>query len=190
MGQVLQGHHQVNRKEADSEDEDSQEETDWTAKVFLSRRSWHATTTDFDPPNRIAWNAEGAKGTIEGTVTFTPVGENGTLILVVLEYRSKGPVEWIANRWRAAGRRARLDLKHFRRYVMRTEAEELPEPEEEPEEQPEESEESEDIDETNGEETDDVIDETEDEEPEAPDEPEEPEESEPKSAPRRRKKEQ
>jgi len=118
---------QVNRKKGESEDD--QEETDWTAKVFLSRRSWHATTTDFDPPNRIAWQSEGAKGTIEGTVTFTPVGENATMILVVLEYRPKGPIEWIGNRWRAAGRRARLDLKHFRRYVMRTEPEELPEPE-------------------------------------------------------------
>jgi uncharacterized membrane protein len=136
----------VNVSEADEEDEDAEQETDWTAKVFLSRRSWHAKTTDFDPPNRIAWTSEGAKGTIDGTVTFTPVGENATLILVVMEYRSKGPVEWIANRWRAAGRRARLDLKHFRRYAMRTDPEELPEAweDEEPEDSEEEYDESED----------------------------------------------
>ena len=59
-------------------------------------------------------------------------------MLVVLEYRSKGPIEWIANRWRAVGRRMRLDLKHFRRYVMRTESDDLPEPEED-EEIPEEA---------------------------------------------------
>ena len=143
----------VNRKKMDEEDEDAEEETDWNAKVFLSKRSWHSTTTDYDPPNRIAWNSTGSKGTIEGTVTFTPVGENGTLVLVVLEYRPKGPVEWVANRWRAAGRRARLDVKHYRRYVMRTEGEELPEPEEEtpqePEEEPEDQ--SDDFDENSGE---------------------------------------
>jgi uncharacterized membrane protein len=122
----------VNRKPADDDDEDAIEETDWSAKVFLSRRSWHATTTAFDPPNRIAWQSEGAKGTIEGTVTFTPVGENATLILVVMEYRNKGPIEWIANRWRAAERRAKLDIKHFRRYVMRAEPDELPEAKDEP----------------------------------------------------------
>jgi uncharacterized membrane protein len=117
----------------ESEDKEAEEESNWTAKVFLSRRSWNATTTDFDPPNRIAWTSEGAKGTIDGTVTFTPVGENATLILVVMEYRTKGPVEWIANRWRAAERRAKLDIKHFRRYVMRANPDELPEPVEEPE---------------------------------------------------------
>ena len=109
------------------------EETNWKGKVFLSTREQTSTTVDYDPPNRLSWKSEGAKGTVDGTVTFTPIGDNATLMLVVLEYRSKGPVEWIANRWRAAGRRMRLDLKHFRRYVMRTEPDELPEPEEEPE---------------------------------------------------------
>jgi hypothetical protein len=68
--------------------------------------------------------------TPDGTITFTAIGENATLILFALEYRNKGPIEWIGNRWRTVGRRVRLDIKHFRRYVMRTEPEELPEPEE------------------------------------------------------------
>ena len=107
------------------------EETNWKGKVFLSTREQKSTTIDYDPPNRVSWKSEGDKGTIDGTVTFTPIGENATLMLVVLEYRSA--------RVRSSGSRTgggrsvggcRLDLKHFRRYVMRTEPDDLPEPEE------------------------------------------------------------
>jgi uncharacterized membrane protein len=103
------------------------EETNWTAKVFINRRQWKATTTDYDPPKRLSWTTEGAKGTIDGTVTFTAIGDNATLIVMTLEYRPKGFIEWIGNRWRAVPRRARLDLSHFGRYVMRTEPDELEE---------------------------------------------------------------
>lgn len=106
------------------------EETGWTGKIWWSSRTWKAKTVDYDPPNRISWTSEGNKGAVDGTITFTAIGENATLMLFVLEYRSKGPIEWIGNRWRTVGRRVRLDIKHFRRYVMRTEPEDLPEPEE------------------------------------------------------------
>jgi hypothetical protein len=106
------------------------EETGWTGKIFVNRRTWKATTVDYDPPRRLSWSAEGPKGVVEGTITFTAIGDNATLMLFVLEYRSKGPIEWIGNRWRTVGRRVRLDIKHFRRYVMRTEPDDLPEPEE------------------------------------------------------------
>jgi hypothetical protein len=165
------------------------EETNWKGKVFLSTREQKSTTVDYDPPHRVSWKSEGSKGTIDGTVTFTPIGDNATLMLVVLEYRSKGPVEWIANRWRAVGRRCRLDLKHFRRYVMRTEPDELPEPEEptdeEPTEEPTEGEEPEEpeepTDETPEEPTDEepADDEPESDEPDEPEAPEAPEAPEP-----------
>jgi hypothetical protein len=43
---------------------------------------------------------------------------NLTRIIVVLEYHPKGLFERTGNLWRAQGRRARLELKHFRRHVM------------------------------------------------------------------------
>jgi uncharacterized membrane protein len=198
------------RKEEDLEEGEHPlegEETQWTAKVFINRRQWKATTVDYDPPKRLSWKTEGAKGTIDGTVTFTEVGDNATLVVMVLEYRPKGLIEWVGNRWRAVPRRAKLDFKHFSRYVMRTEPDDLPEPEEAEEipdeakaedasnaEDQESEEESGDIDETDGEEPDDEIDETgdseepEDEEPEEESEEEsedEPEEEEPAPAPAR-----
>lgn len=119
----------VTQDEGDEEDEEQEQETGWTAKIWWSRRTWKAKTVDYDPPNRISWTSEGNKGVVDGTITFTAIGENATLMLFVLEYRSKGPIEWIGNRWRTVGRRVRLDIKHFRRYVMRTEPDDLPEPE-------------------------------------------------------------
>lgn len=94
------------------------EETGWTGKIWWSRRTWKAKTVDYDPPNRIAWTSEGPKGTVDGTITFTAIGDNATLMLFVLEYRSKGPIEWIGNRWRTVGRRVRLDYKLFALKVM------------------------------------------------------------------------
>ena len=53
-----------------------------------------------------------------GVVTFHPLGDNLTRVLLVLEYFPKGLFEKTGNIWRAQGRRARLDLKLFRTFVM------------------------------------------------------------------------
>jgi uncharacterized membrane protein len=106
--------------------DEGQIESNWKAKVWWSRRSWKATVTGQEQDTYIRWKTEGGKGTVDGVVSFTPIGDNATLVLVVIEYRSKGGMEWTANRWRAVGRRVRLDLKHFRRHLMMTELEGSP----------------------------------------------------------------
>lgn len=98
--------------------QDDEVTTKWTAKIALSSRSWTSTITEQVPDRRIAWSSEGDKGTVDGVVTFHPLADDLTQVLMVLEYRSKGPIEWIGNRWRTVGRRVRLDLKHYRRFVM------------------------------------------------------------------------
>jgi hypothetical protein len=70
------------------------------------------------PDERIVWRSKGQKGHVDGAVTFHELGPNLTRILVVLEYYPQGFMERTGNIWRAAGRRARLELKHFRRHVM------------------------------------------------------------------------
>ncbi|MFI0264332.1 SRPBCC family protein [Streptomyces sp. NPDC017056] len=99
---------------------ESADDTDsnWRAKVFWSTRSWKAHTTEQVPDERIAWTSEGAKGTLKGVVTFHELAANLTRVLLVIEYYPKGLFEKTGNIWRAQGRRARLDLKHFRRFVM------------------------------------------------------------------------
>lgn len=95
----------------------SDTDTDWKLKVFWSSRSWKAHTTEQVPDQRITWTSEGAKGTTKGVVTFHPLAENLTRVLLVIEYYPKGLFEKTGNIWRAQGRRARLDLKNFARHI-------------------------------------------------------------------------
>jgi hypothetical protein len=92
--------------------------TNWRAKVFKSRRTWKATVTEQIPDRKIAWTSEGAKGSTKGVVTFHPLADDLTQVLLVLEYNPQGLFEKTGNLWRAQGRRARLDLKNFRRFIM------------------------------------------------------------------------
>ncbi|HSY00030.1 MAG TPA: cyclase, partial [Streptomyces sp.] len=66
----------------------------------------------------IAWTSEGDKATTRGVVTFHPLGDNLTKVLLVLEYFPKGLFEKVGGLFRAQGRRARLDLKLYRTFVM------------------------------------------------------------------------
>ncbi|MFC8126909.1 SRPBCC family protein [Streptomyces sp. NPDC057302] len=91
--------------------------SDWQAKVFWSSRSWKAHTTEQIADDRIAWTSEGAKGTTKGVVSFHSLAGNLTRVLLVLEYYPKGLFEKTGNIWRAQGRRARLDLKNFARFI-------------------------------------------------------------------------
>ena len=105
-------------KGVESVDQTDEVESNWKVKVFKSRRSWTAKVTEQIPDRRIAWTTEGAKGTTKGVVTFHPLADDLTQVLLVMEYYPKGLFEKTGNIWRAGGRRARLDLKHFRRFVM------------------------------------------------------------------------
>lgn len=117
--------------DSDDKDDEGNVVLSWTAKIFVNRRSWKSTITESAEPEYLRWKSEGNKGVVDGAITFTDF-DNATLMLVVIEYRSKGPIEWIGNRWRTVGRRVRLDLKHFRRYLMMTQTPETSEQEQEP----------------------------------------------------------
>jgi hypothetical protein len=90
----------------------------WKAQIFWSHRSWESTIIMQIPDERIVWRSEGAKGHVDGAVSFHEIGPNLTRILLALEYHPQGFFEGTGNLWRAQGRRARLELKHFRRHVM------------------------------------------------------------------------
>ncbi|MFJ3304006.1 SRPBCC family protein [Streptomyces sp. NPDC086549] len=91
--------------------------SDWQLKVFWSNRSWKAHTTEQVPDYRIQWQSEGAKGTTKGVVSFHELEDNLTRVVLVMEYYPKGLFEKTGNIWRAQGRRARLDLKNFARFI-------------------------------------------------------------------------
>ncbi len=94
------------------------EKSNWKAQVFWSHREWQATTVEQVPDSHIVWKSTGAKGHVDGGVTFTELGPNLTRILLVMEYYPQGLFERTGNIWRAQGRRARLEFQHFRRHAM------------------------------------------------------------------------
>jgi hypothetical protein len=105
-------------KKVETVEQESDEKTNWTAKVFWSRRTWEATIVEQVPDSHIVWRSTGAKGHVDGAVGFTALGPNLTRVLLVLEYWPQGFFERTGNLWRAQGRRARLEFKHFRRHAM------------------------------------------------------------------------
>ncbi|MFC8124838.1 SRPBCC family protein [Streptomyces sp. NPDC057302] len=91
--------------------------SDWKLKVGPSNRSWKATVQEQLPDDRIVWSSEGSKGSTRGAVSFHELAPTLTRIVVIVEYYPAGFFEKTGNLWRAQGRRLRLDLKHFARYV-------------------------------------------------------------------------
>lgn len=97
--------------------------SDWKAKVGPSTRGWKATVQEQVPDERIVWTSDGAKGSTRGAVSFHELTPGLTRIVLVVEYYASGLFEKTGNLWRAQGRRLRLDLKHFQRYVTLTDEE-------------------------------------------------------------------
>ncbi|WP_432010944.1 SRPBCC family protein [Streptomyces cucumeris] len=176
-------------KKVEDVSQESDTEMEWKAQVFWSHRKWHSDILEQVPDKRIIWESKAEKGHVNGAVTFHELAPELTRILLVLQYYPQGFFERTGNIWRAQGRRARLELKHFRRHLM---AEVLLEPDEiegwrgtvhegEVEEEEPEGEEEEEEEEEGEEEDEEAADEEEEEG--AEEEEEEPEE---KAKPRRR----
>ncbi|GAA1672272.1 SRPBCC family protein [Streptomyces yatensis] len=103
-----------------NEDEDGVGiESEWKAQVFWSHRKWRAEVIEQVPDKRIIWKSRADKGHVDGTITFHELAPELTRILFVLEYWPQGFMERTGNLWRAQGRRMRLEMKHFRRHLMR-----------------------------------------------------------------------
>jgi len=105
-------------KKVESVTQPEDEVTQWKAQVFFSHREWEATILEQVPDSHIVWRSKGAKGHVDGAVTFGTLGPNMTRVALVLEYHPQGLFERTGNLWRAQGRRARLEFKHFGRHAM------------------------------------------------------------------------
>ncbi|MGW7690008.1 SRPBCC family protein [Streptomyces asiaticus] len=109
----------VRNEEEDGDDDGAGTESEWKAQVFWSHRKWRAEVVEQVPDKRIIWTSRADKGHVDGTITFHELAPDLTRILFVLEYWPQGFMERTGNLWRAQGRRVRLEMKHFRRHLMR-----------------------------------------------------------------------
>jgi len=104
-------------KKVESVEQKEDATVEWKAQIFWSHRSWTSEIIDQVPNERIVWRSKGEKGHVDGAVTFHELTPDLTRMLVNLEYYPQGFFERTGNLWRAQGRRARLELKYFRRYL-------------------------------------------------------------------------
>jgi uncharacterized membrane protein len=104
-------------KKVENVEQQEDQTVEWKAKIFWSHRSWTAEIVDQVPNERIVWRSKGEKGHVDGAVTFHELTPDLTRMLVNLEYYPQGLFERTGNLWRAQGRRVRLELRFFRRYL-------------------------------------------------------------------------
>jgi len=105
-------------KKVESVEQESEEQLNWRAQILWSHRNWESTILEQVPEKRIVWRSKGAKGYVDGAVTFHELAPELTRIALILEYHPAGFFEYTGNLWRAQGRRARLEFKHFARHLM------------------------------------------------------------------------
>ncbi|WP_433189517.1 SRPBCC family protein [Actinoallomurus sp. CA-150999] len=105
-------------KKVEDVHQESDEKVRWKAHILWSHRDWESTIIEQVPDRRIVWRSKGPKGYVDGAVVFSEIGPDLTRIALVLEYHPKGFFEYTGNLWRAQGRRARLEFKHFQRHAM------------------------------------------------------------------------
>jgi uncharacterized membrane protein len=105
-------------KKVESVEQEEDQKLNWKAQVLWSHRNWEATILEQVPEDKIVWRSKGAKGYVDGAVTFHDLAPRMTRVNLVMEYHPQGFFEHTGNLWRAQGRRARLELKHFRRHLM------------------------------------------------------------------------
>jgi uncharacterized membrane protein len=104
-------------KKVENVEQQEDDTVEWKAQIFWSHRSWTAEIIDQVPNERVVWRSKGEKGHVDGAITFHELTPDLTRMLVNLEYYPQGLFERTGNLWRAQGRRVRLELKFFRRYV-------------------------------------------------------------------------
>ncbi|MEU2160045.1 hypothetical protein [Streptomyces sp. NPDC019208] len=92
----------------------------WSRQEALPALAMGVREETASDENGVVWNSRGAKGTVDGVVTFHAIGDTLTRVLLVVEYHPRGLVERAGALLGTPGRRARLDLTGFaRRVAMR-----------------------------------------------------------------------
>lgn len=88
----------------------------WKANIGGKTEEWTATITEEIPDRRLAWAAdEGAHNA--GVVTFHPLAEDKTRVMLQLEYDPEGVVENVGDAVGVMSHRVKNDLRNFKEVV-------------------------------------------------------------------------
>jgi uncharacterized membrane protein len=88
----------------------------WKADVGGKEKEWNAEITEQIPDQRIAWTSRG--GTINaGIVTFQPVSDSKSKVMLKMEYDPQGFVENVGDAVGVVTQRVQGDLERFKHYI-------------------------------------------------------------------------
>ncbi len=88
----------------------------WVAKVGTKTNEWDAKILEQHPDKQISWISEDGKKT-RGTVTFEPIGESRTRIVLSMSYQAEGLTETLGSAVGLDERRVRGDLQRFKELI-------------------------------------------------------------------------
>jgi len=97
-------------------DDDDRTKVKWGEKIWLWKRQWEAEITEMIPDERIAWRSvSGTKHT--GHVSFHPLEDNLTLVIVNLDFSPSGMFEKMASGMRFVKRAAKSDVYRYKAFI-------------------------------------------------------------------------
>jgi uncharacterized membrane protein len=88
----------------------------WQEKIWFSKRQWEGKITDRRKNDRIAWKTTSGMSH-KGVVTFHPISDRLTRVMVDMEFEPTGMIEKMASGLRFVKRAVQADLARFKAYV-------------------------------------------------------------------------
>jgi uncharacterized membrane protein len=88
----------------------------WVAEIGGRRHEWDAEITEQVPDQRVAWISVDGTGT-GGIVSFEPLDDDRTRVVVEMEYEPQGAVESVGSALGMDDRRVKGDLKRFKQVI-------------------------------------------------------------------------
>jgi uncharacterized protein YndB with AHSA1/START domain len=88
----------------------------WQEKIWFSSRQWEGKITDLRPNDRIAWKTTSGMSH-SGVVSFHPIGDRLTRVMVTIEFEPNGMIEKMASGLRFVKRAVQADLARYKAYV-------------------------------------------------------------------------
>jgi uncharacterized membrane protein len=88
----------------------------WKAEIAGQEKEWDAEITEQIPDKRIAWKSRGGTMTA-GVVTFQPVSDDKSKVMLHMEYDPKGVIENVGDAVGAVSQRVEGDLERFKHYI-------------------------------------------------------------------------
>jgi uncharacterized membrane protein len=97
-------------------DDDDRTKVKWAEKIWFSSRQWEAEITEMIPDERISWHSvSGTKHT--GHVTFHPLEDNLTRVVVNLDFNPSGMIEKMGSGLRFVKRAAKSDVYRYKAFI-------------------------------------------------------------------------